>query len=313
METNSKIFVAGHKGMVGSAICRALLNSGYKNIVVRTREELDLTNQEMVTHFFSQEKPEIVFLAAAKVGGILANNNYKADFLYENLMIQTNVIHSAYLSSVKKLLFLGSSCIYPKFAPQPIKEEFLLTGILEPTNEPYAIAKISGLKLCSSYRAQYGCDFISIMPTNLYGINDNYHPENSHVIPGLIHKIHKAKINNEKEVVVWGTGKPLREFLFAEDLADACVFLMKNYSHSEPINVGTGIEISIEELVALISEIIGYNGRILFDETKPDGTPRKIVDSTKINSLGWKHKTNLKDGLEIVYNGYAKKKGGILS
>ncbi|MCX7863276.1 MAG: GDP-L-fucose synthase [Bacteroidales bacterium] len=306
---DSKIYVAGHTGMVGSAIFRKLTNEGYRNILTATHKELDLTNQKATFDFFEKEKPEFVFVAAAKVGGILANNTYKAQFLYENLMIASNVIHASYLHNVKKLLFLGSSCIYPKFAPQPIKEEYLLTGELEATNEGYAIAKIAGLKLCDTYRFQYGCNFISAMPTNLYGINDNYHPEHSHVIPALIRRFHEAKIKNIPEVIVWGSGTPKREFLFADDLAEACIFLMHHYNDYGWINVGSGEEVTIKELATLIQNVVGYKGNVVFDNTKPDGTPRKLVDSTKLNSLGWKHKIPLKEGLHITYQDFLKKYG----
>lgn len=302
MEKNSKIYIAGHKGMVGSAIVRNLINKGFSNIITRTSKELDLTNQTAVNNFFETEKPEYVILAAAKVGGIHANNVYRADFIYLNLMIECNVIHSAYKYAVKKLLFLGSSCIYPKMAPQPLKEEYLLSGYLENTNEPYAIAKIAGIKLCESYRKQYGCDFISAMPTNLYGPNDNYDLENSHVLPALIRKFHEAKINNEKEVVIWGTGKPKREFLHVDDLAEACYFLLENYSDEEFVNIGTGEDISIYDLALIVKDIVGYNGEIIKDDSKPDGTPRKLMDVSKINSLGWKHQIDLKKGIESVYN-----------
>lgn len=307
MEKNSKIFVAGHRGMVGSALVRALEAKGYRNIIKRTSKELDLRNQNEVVNFFEQEKPDYVFLAAAKVGGIIANNTYRADFIYENIAIQTNVIHESYRNNVKKLLFLGSSCIYPKMAPQPLKEDSLLTGLLEPTNEPYAIAKIAGIKMCEAYRAQYGCDFIAAMPTNLYGINDNYHPQNSHVLPALIRRFHEAKVKNEKEIVIWGTGTPLREFLYADDLADACLFLMKNYSESQFINIGVGEDLSIKELALLIKEIVGFTGTMRFDTSKPDGTPRKLMDVSRLQKLGWKHKTVLKHGINLAYQDFLKK------
>ncbi len=307
MEKTAKIFVAGHKGMVGSAIVRALQKEGYQHLVFANHSELDLTRQTETEAFFEKEKPDYVFVAAAKVGGILANNTYKAQFLYENLMIAANIIHAAYTFQVKKLLFLGSSCIYPKYAPQPMKEEYLLTGELEPTNEGYAIAKIAGLKLCDTYRFQYGCNFISCMPTNLYGINDNYHPENSHVLPALIRRFHEAKINHLPEVVVWGTGSPKREFLFADDLADACLFLMKHYNDYGWINIGSGEEVSIAELAQLVKEIVGYEGKLVFDTTKPDGTPRKLLDVSKLHNLGWRHKTSLKDGIRIAYNDFLKR------
>lgn len=302
MDLNSKIYVAGHRGMVGSAILKNLQDKGFTNIVTRISTELNLINQQQVAEFFESEKPEYVFLAAAKVGGIVANNTYRADFIYENMMIQSNVIHEAYKNKVKKLLFLGSSCIYPKLAPQPLKEEYILTGLLEETNEPYAIAKIAGIKMCDAYRAQYGCNFISVMPTNLYGNNDNYDLQNSHVLPALLRKIHDAKINNEKFVTVWGTGTPLREFLHANDMADACVYLMQNYNEQGFVNIGSGEEVSIKELAILIKEVIGYSGEIHFDTLKPDGTPRKLTDLTKLNSLGWKFTLHLKQGIQEVYN-----------
>jgi GDP-L-fucose synthase len=298
MEKSSKIYVAGHRGMVGSAIVRKLQAEGYSNIVLRTSKELDLRNQSQVENFFAAEKPEYVFLAAAKVGGIMANNTYRADFLYENLMIESNVIHQSYVHQVKKLLFLGSSCIYPKLAPQPLKEEYLLSGYLEETNEPYAIAKIAGIKLCESYRRQYGCDFISAMPTNLYGPNDNYDLEKSHVMPALIRKFHEAKMNNSPTVEVWGSGKPLREFMHVDDLADACLFLMENYSDLGFVNIGSGEEITIRDLAFLIKNVIGYQGEIELDATKPDGTPRKLMDDSLINQLGWRPIISLSLGIE---------------
>jgi GDP-L-fucose synthase len=304
MNKEEKIFIAGHRGMVGSAIHRRLTALGYANIITRTSVELDLRIQERVNEFFEAERPEYVFLAAAKVGGILANNTYRADFIYENIMIQSNVIHSAYATGVKKLMFLGSSCIYPKLAPQPLKEEYLLTGLLEPTNEPYAIAKIAGIKMCDAYRSQYGCDFISVMPTNLYGPNDNYDLQNAHVLPSLVRKFHEAKINNAPEVSIWGTGSPKREFLHADDLADACVFLMNTYSDEGLVNIGTGEDISISDLALLIKEVVGYEGSIVYDHTKPDGTPRKLMDVSKLNQLGWKYTLPLKKGLELVYQEY---------
>ena len=307
MEKNAKIYVAGHRGMVGSAILRKLQAEGYPNLLVRSSQELDLRNQQAVADFFASEKPDYVFLAAAKVGGIVANNTYRADFLYENLAIQNNVIHQAYLHGVKKLLFLGSSCIYPKLAPQPLKEEYLLTGLLEPTNEPYAIAKIAGIKLCDAYRDQYGCNFISVMPTNLYGYNDNYHPENSHVLPALIRKFHEAKTSGATIVTVWGTGSPLREFLFADDLADACYFLMQEYNEAGLVNIGTGHDLSIKELALLIKEVVGFTGDLVFDTSKPDGTPRKLMDVTKLHSLGWQHRIELKEGLALAYQDFLKK------
>lgn len=301
MELSNKIFIAGHRGMVGSAILRRLQKEGFSNFVFRTSEELDLRNQQAVTDFFKQEKPEYVFLAAAKVGGILANNTFRAEFLYENLEIQNNVIHQSWVNGVKKLLFLGSSCIYPKLAPQPLKEEYLLTGLLEPTNEPYAIAKIAGIKMCDAYRSQYGCNFISVMPTNLYGPNDNYDLNNSHVLPALLRKFHNAKINQQPEVIVWGTGTPLREFLHADDMADACVFLMKNFNEPGLVNIGVGEDISIKDLAGMIKEITGFGGKIVFDSTKPNGTPRKLMDVSKLISLGWKATISLKNGIEKVY------------
>lgn len=301
MELSSKIFIAGHRGMVGSAILRKLQASGYFNFILRTSAELDLRNQQQVNDFFEKGKPEYVFLAAAKVGGILANNMYRADFIYENMMIQNNVIHASYVNDVKKLLFLGSSCIYPKMAPQPLKEEYLLTGLLEDTNEPYAIAKIAGIKTCDAYRSQYGCHFISVMPTNLYGPNDNYDLQNSHVLPALIRKFHEAKINHQPSVTMWGTGKPKREFLHADDLADACYFLMQHYDDKGLVNIGTGEDLEIGELAKIIREIVGFEGEIVLDTSKPDGTPRKLMDVSKLHSLGWKHKIDLKEGLKRVY------------
>jgi GDP-L-fucose synthase len=298
--------VAGHRGMVGSAIVRALRRQGFTNLILASRSELDLTDKTQVEAFFTREKPEFVFLAAAKVGGILANNTYPGDFLYDNLMIQNNVIHAAFKHGVEKLLFLGSSCIYPKMAPQPIKEEYLLTGPLEPTNEAYAIAKIAGIKLCQAYYKQHGCRFISAMPTNLYGYGDNYHPENSHVLPALLRRFHEAKIENKQEVAIWGSGKPLREFMFSDDLADACLFLMENYDDPELINVGTGEEISILELAKLTAEIVGYNGKITFDATKPDGTPRKLMDSSRLHTLGFRHRISLREGMALTYADFLK-------
>ncbi len=307
MNKNSKIYIAGHKGMVGSAIHRKLIKEGYSNIIVRTSSELDLRNQQAVAGFFASEKPEYVFLAAAKVGGIVANNTYRADFLYENLQIQNNVIHSSYINNVTKLLFLGSSCIYPKLAPQPLKEEYLLTGLLEETNEPYAIAKIAGIKMCDAYRAQYGCNYISVMPTNLYGYNDNYHPQNSHVLPALIRRFHEAKEQNAPTVTIWGTGMPKREFLFADDMAEACYYLMQNYDEEGLINIGTGKDLSIKDLALLIKDIIGYKGEIEFDATKPDGTPRKLMDVSKLHSKGWKHTIELREGIKLAYDDFLKK------
>ncbi len=308
MEKKSKIYVAGHRGLVGSSIIRELEKQGYTNIVTRTHAELDLTRQAEVEKFFEEEKIEYVFLSAAKVGGIQANNTYPAQFIYDNLMIETNIIHSAYKNKVKKLLFLGSSCIYPKLCPQPIKEEYLLTDSLETTNEAYAIAKITGIELCKFYRRQYGCDFISAMPTNLYGINDNFDLETSHVLPALIRKFHEAKERGDKEVVMWGTGKALREFLYVDDLANALVFLMNNYSEEIHVNVGTGEDLSIGELAETIKEIVGFKGEIVNDTSKPDGTPRKLLDVSLLNGLGWKHKTSLKEGIEEVYKWYCESK-----
>lgn len=304
MELNSKIYIAGHRGMVGSAIMRYLVKKGHTNIITRTSAELDLRNQALVNDFFAAEKPEYVFLAAAKVGGIIANNTFRADFIYENLMIESNIIHAAYVNKVTKLMFLGSSCIYPKLAPQPLKEEYLLTGTLEYTNEPYAVAKIAGIKLCEAYRKQYSCNFISVMPTNMYGYGDNYHPSNSHVLPGLIRKMHEAKESNAPEVVVWGTGTPKREFLFADDLAEACCFLMNSYDDEQLINVGTGEDLSIKELAELIKEVVGYKGNITFDSSKPDGTPRKLMDVSKLHNLGWKHTVELKEGIQLAYHDF---------
>jgi len=301
MKQQDKIYVAGHRGMVGSAIVRELQRKGFNNILVRSSRELDLRQQEAVADFFAAEKPDYVFLAAAKVGGIVANNTYRAEFLYDNLMIQSNVIHQAYVNGVKKLMFLGSSCIYPKLAPQPLREEYLLTGLLEPTNEPYAIAKIAGIKMCDAYRAQYGCNFISVMPTNLYGPNDNYDLKNSHVLPALLRKFHEAKINDAPEVVIWGTGTPLREFLHADDMAGACYFLMQYYNEEGLINIGVGEDISIADLAALVCKVVGYKGKLSFDTTKPDGTPRKLMDVSKLHQLGWKATIGLEEGIKSVY------------
>ena len=308
MNKDSKIYVAGHRGLVGSAIVRNLEERGYTNIIYRTHKELDLTRQVEVEKFFEEEKPEYVFLAAAKVGGIHANNTRPAEFIYDNLMIESNIIHSTYKYGVKKLLFLGSSCIYPKFANQPIKEEYFLTGELEPTNEAYAIAKITGIELCKFYRRQYGCDFISAMPTNLYGINDNFDLETSHVLPALIRKFHEAKINNQEEVVMWGTGKPLREFMYVDDLADALVHLMLNYSDEIHVNMGTGKDLSIGELAQIVKEVVGYEGKIVNDLSKPDGTPRKLLDVSRLEATGWKYKTELREGIEKVYKWYLETK-----
>jgi GDP-L-fucose synthase len=307
MEKSSKIYIAGHRGMVGSAIYRKLQSEGFTNLLTKTSSELDLRNQQAVADFFSKEQPDYVFLAAAKVGGIIANSTYKADFLYENLAIQNNVIHNSYLNKVKKLMFLGSSCIYPKLAPQPLKEDYLLTGLLEETNEPYAIAKIAGIKMCDAYRAQYGCNFISVMPTNLYGYNDNYHPQNSHVLPALIRKFHEAKSEGKPEVTIWGSGSPRREFLFADDLANACFYLMQNYNEANLINVGTGHDVTIKELALVIKGIIGFEGELVFDSTKPDGTPRKLMDVSKLHAQGWKHTIELEEGIKLAYNDFLKK------
>jgi len=304
MNPFSKIYIAGHTGLVGSAILRCLQSQGYKNFILRTHQELDLEIQKDVNDFFETERPEYVFLAAAKVGGIYANNTYPADFIYNNLVIETNVIHASYKYRVKKLLFLGSSCIYPRLAPQPMKEEYLLTGELEPTNEPYAIAKIAGIKLCQSFNRQYGTNFISVMPTNLYGPNDNYDPMNSHVLPALIRRFHEAKIDQGPFVEAWGTGNPRREFLYSDDLGEACVFLMKNYEGNEILNIGTGEDVTIRDLTNLIAEVTGYTGEIRWDATKPDGTPRKLLDVSRLHRLGWKHKTSLQDGLRLTYQDY---------
>lgn len=301
MEKNSKIYIAGHNGMVGSAIHRRLLKEGFTNIITRSSKELDLRNQQQVTDFFAAQKPEYVILAAAKVGGIIANNTYRGEFLYENLMIQSNVIHQAHLNGVKKLLFLGSSCIYPKLAPQPLKEEYLLTGPLEPTNEPYAIAKIAGLKMCEAYRSQYGSNFITVMPTNLYGPNDNYDLNNSHVLPAMLRKFHEARERGDASVTLWGTGSPRREFLHADDLADACFFLMQQYEAGEPVNIGVGDDITIKELAGLIQRITGFTGTINWDTSKPDGTPRKLMDVSRLTKAGWKARITLEDGIKQVY------------
>lgn len=301
MDKNAKIYVAGHRGLVGSAILRALEKQGFTNLVTKTSSELDLRNYQQTADFFADEKPEYVFLAAAKVGGIQANNTYRAEFLYDNMMIQNNVIHQAHTNDVKKLLFLGSSCIYPKMAPQPLKEDSLLTGTLEPTNEPYAIAKIAGIKMCDAYRSQYNSNFISAMPTNMYGPNDNYDLNNSHVLPALLRKFHEAKEQNHPEVVVWGTGTPLREFLHSDDLAEACIFLMQNYDDFGHVNVGIGEDISIKDLALLVKKIVGYEGNLVWDTSKPDGTPRKLMDVSKINAMGWKAKISLEEGIKDVY------------
>lgn len=302
MQLTDKIYIAGHRGMVGSAIHRRLTGLGFQNIIYHTSSELDLRNQSEVAAFFEAEKPDFVFLAAAKVGGIMANNTFRADFLYENLMIQNNVIHQAYKNGVKKLMFLGSSCIYPKLAPQPLKEDYLLTGLLEPTNEPYAIAKIAGIKMCDAYRSQYGCNFVSVMPTNLYGPNDNYDLNNSHVLPAMLRKFHEAKVNNDSTVNLWGSGSPLREFLHADDMADACVYLMNTYNEAGIVNIGVGKDITIKDLAELIKHIVGFEGEIVWDSTKPDGTPRKLMDVSKLNSLGWVAKIDLQNGIQSVYN-----------
>ncbi|GAB2642835.1 GDP-L-fucose synthase [Emticicia sediminis] len=304
MNKDSKIYIAGHRGMVGSAITRHLSNEGFSNLLLRTSKELDLRNQADVFSFFANEKPDYVFLAAAKVGGIVANNTYRADFIYENLAIQNNIIHAAYLQSVKKLMFLGSSCIYPKMAPQPLKEDYLLTGLLEPTNEPYAIAKIAGIKMCEAYRTQYGCDFISVMPTNLYGPNDNYDLQNSHVLPAMIRKFHEAKINQDKAVYLWGSGSPMREFLHADDLANACIFLMHNYSEAGFVNIGTGTDVTIKALAELVKKIVGFEGELVWDSSKPDGTPRKLMDVSKLHGLGWQHQIELEQGIALAYQDF---------
>lgn len=309
MELNAKIYIAGHRGMVGSAIMRNLQKKGYNNIITRTSAELDLRNSQAVSDFFAAEKPEYVFLAAAKVGGIQANNIYRADFIYENLMIQNNVIHQAHVNDVKKLMFLGSSCIYPKLAPQPLKEDYLLSGFLEETNEPYAIAKIAGIKMCESYHRQYGRNFISVMPTNMYGPNDNYNLNNSHVLPALIRKFHDAKEHNLPFVEMWGTGTPMREFLHADDLGDACVYLMNTYDGEKFVNIGSGTDLTIKDLALLIKDIVGYKGEIKHDLTKPDGTPRKLMDVSFLHSLGWKHKIELPEGIKQVYEDFKKKEG----
>ena len=307
MEKSDKIFIAGHLGLVGSAIKRRLEAEGYMNLILRTLDELDLTNQQAVRDFFATEQPQYVFLAAAKVGGIRANNVYSAQFIYENLMIESNIIHSSWEQKVKKLLFLGSSCIYPKLAPQPLKEDCLLTGLLEPTNEAYAIAKIAGIKLCQMYRKQYGCNFISVMPTNLYGPGDTYHPEDSHVIPALIRRFHEAKTQGLAEVVCWGTGSPRREFLYVDDLAHACYTLMLTYNEAEHVNIGTGVDQTIREIAELIAETTEFKGSISWDSSKPDGTPQKLLDMSKLHSLGWRHKTELKEGLKIAYEDFLKR------
>jgi len=302
MNKTDKIYIAGHRGMVGSAIVRKLTSDGFTNLIFKTSSELDLTNQQAVNDFFNREKPAYVFLAAAKVGGILANNVYRADFIYQNIMIESNIIHASYVNKVTKLLFLGSSCIYPKLAAQPLKEEYLLTDTLEETNEPYAIAKIAGIKMCEAYRSQYGCNYISAMPTNLYGPNDNYDLKSSHVLPALIRKFHTAKENGDSSVELWGTGSPMREFLHVNDLAEACIYLMETYNEKQFVNIGTGTDVTIKELALTIKDVVGFSGDLTFDTTKPDGTPRKLMDVSKINQLGWKHKIDLQEGIEKVYN-----------
>jgi GDP-L-fucose synthase len=308
MNKEGKVYVAGHRGMVGSALVRKLKAADFNNIITRTSAELNLTNQQAVADFFAAEKPDYVILAAAKVGGILANNTYRGQFIYENMMIQNNVIHQSYLNGVKKLLFLGSSCIYPKMAPQPLKEDYLLTGTLEATNEPYAIAKIAGIKMCEAYRSQYGCNFISAMPTNLYGPNDNYDLNNSHVLPALIRKFHTAKVNGASEVEIWGSGTPRREFLHVDDLADACYYLLQNYDGEQLVNVGSGVDVTILELANLVKEIVGFSGEIKMDATKPDGTPRKLMDVSKLEKVGWKYKISLQEGIASVYKEVLEKK-----
>jgi GDP-L-fucose synthase len=307
VEKEAKIYVSGHRGMVGSAVVRELKRLGYANIITRTSQELDLRNQSAVEQFYADVKPDYVFVAAAKVGGIHANNVYRADFLYDNLMIQNNLIHGAYVNKVKKLLFLGSSCIYPKLAPQPLKEEYLLSGLLESTNEPYAIAKITGIKMCEAYRDQYGCNFISAMPTNLYGLNDNYHPENSHVLPALIRRFHEAKESNAEAVTMWGDGSPMREFLFADDLANALVYLMLNYDEKQFVNVGYGSDITIKELAETVARVVGFEGAHLYDASKPNGTPRKLMDSGRLFATGWKPTVNLEEGIAIAYQDFLSK------
>lgn len=307
MQQDAKIYIAGHRGMVGSAVVRALQNKGFNNIITRTSSELDLRDQTAVAKFFETEKPQFVVDAAAKVGGIHANNTYRADFLYDNLTIQNNIIHSAWKYKTEKLLFLGSSCIYPKLAPQPLKEDYLLSGLLEPTNEPYAIAKIAGIKMCEAYRDQYGCNFISAMPTNLYGINDNYHPENSHVLPAMIRRFHEAKLNGLQTVQIWGDGSPLREFLYADDLADALVYLLLNYNDKQFVNVGSGEEITIKDLALLVKKVIGFEGELTFDTSKPNGTPRKLMDSGRLFATGWKPQTSLEEGIKKAYQDFLTK------
>ena len=312
MKNSDKIYIAGHNGLVGSAIVRALQNKGYTNLIYKSSKELDLRNQSAVNNFIEQERPQFIFLSAGKVGGIVANNTYRAEFLFDNLMMAANIMHAAHIYNVTKLLYLGSSCIYPKMALQPIKEEYLLTGILEQTNEPYAIAKIAGIKLAQAYKDQYGHNFISAMPTNMYGLNDNYHPENSHVLPALIRRFHEAKIENKEEVIIWGTGSPKREFLYADDLAEACIFLMQSYNDREIINVGCGEDISIKELAETIKSIVGYQGKLNFDTSRPDGTPRKLLDVSKLHSLGWKHTISLEEGISRAYQDFITKTERVL-
>jgi GDP-L-fucose synthase len=309
MLKSSKIFIAGHNGLVGSALVHKLQNSGFNNLILRSRSNLDLTNQLAVERFFVKEKPEYVFLAAAKVGGIHANSTYPAEFIFSNLQVQMNVINESYRSGVKKLLFLGSSCIYPKYAPQPMREDALLSGYLEPTNEAYAIAKIAGIIMCRSYNRQYGTDFISVMPTNLYGPNDNYHPKNSHVLPALIRRFHEAKVNNHPKVVIWGTGNPTREFLYSDDLADACIFLMEKHTGNDIVNIGSGIEVTIRDLAHHVQEAVGYKGKIEFDVTQPDGTPKKLLDCSKLHKMGWRHKIELDEGIKLAYKDFVKMLG----
>ena len=312
MKNSDKIYIAGHNGLVGSAIVRALQNKGYTNLIYKSSKELDLRNQAAVDNFIDQEHPQFIFLSAGKVGGIVANNTYRAEFLFDNLMMAANIMHAAHTNNVTKLLYLGSSCIYPKMALQPIKEEYLLTGILEQTNEPYAIAKIAGIKLAQAYKDQYGHNFISAMPTNMYGLNDNYHPENSHVLPALIRRFHEAKIENKEEVIIWGTGSPKREFLYADDLAEACIFLMQSYNDREIINVGCGEDISIKELAETIKSIVGYQGKLNFNTSRPDGTPRKLLDVSKLHSLGWKHTISLEEGISRAYQDFINKTERVL-
>jgi GDP-L-fucose synthase len=306
MQPNAKIFVAGHNGLVGSALVRRLRENGFNNLLLKPRQELDLTDQPAVEAFFDKERPEYIFLAAAKVGGIYANNTYPAEFIFSNMQVQMNIINEAWKYKAKKLLFLGSSCIYPKYVPQPMREDSLLTGVLEPTNEPYAIAKIAGIIMCQSYNRQYQTDFISVMPTNLYGPNDNYHPENAHVLPALIRRFHEAKINNAEKVTIWGTGNPLREFLYSDDLADACIFLMENHTGNEIVNIGSGIEVKIRDLAHIVKKVVDFKGEIDFDLTKPDGTPRKLLDCSKIHSMGWKHSIELEQGITLAYADFKK-------